>query len=322
MAYVSGTAVSHTALFDALITFLTSDATLSAATQNWTVSWTHTGGQQSGIVLKGPGLAEQDEVYVGLRLWSDADSDQYWIELAGMTGVIPTATDYRGHINPSPYYRMFVDSGTQSYWFVASGRRFIVVNKISTIFESAYAGLMLPYATPFTYPYPLFVGGAAGTVSTYAPMSWRSVDAAHRCFVSPYYTAGDNFYSRAAGAGMLDPAGQWLAVASAQSGGQVAQVGVAPEESMGQWGYNFEWTGEYIRSRQMTCFGGDYAVWPVTLVQALPTDQTFGVLDGAFRCQGIANAAENLITVGSTNYLVVQNAFRTGIGEYWALRLE
>ena len=33
------------------------------------------------------------------------------------------------------------------------------------------------------------------------------------------------------------------------------------------------------------------------------------------------NAAENLITVGGVDHLVVQNVYRTSVRDYWALRL-
>ena len=36
---------------------------------------------------------------------------------------------------------------------------------------------------------------------------------------------------------------------------------------------------------------------------------------------GYANAAENIINVGGVDHLVVQDVFRTGYSDYWALKL-
>lgn len=71
----------------------------------------------------------------------------------------------------------------------------------------------------------------------------------------------------------------------------------------------------------MDCYGGDRTMWPCHLIQTNPTDQTYGVLDGAYRCQGVANAAENIITVGGIDHLVIQNTFRTSFNDYWAMAL-
>ena len=72
----------------------------------------------------------------------------------------------------------------------------------------------------------------------------------------------------------------------------------------------------------MDCYGGDRVLMALTLMRSKPGSQTYGVLDGAYRCQGDGNAAGNLITVGTTDHVVAQNTFRSGIGDYWALELE
>ena len=39
------------------------------------------------------------------------------------------------------------------YWFIANGRRFIVIVRVSSVYQSAYAGFILPYHLPNTF-YP------------------------------------------------------------------------------------------------------------------------------------------------------------------------
>lgn len=75
-------------------------------------------------------------------------------------------------------------------------------------------------------------------------------------------------------------------------------------------------------NRLMDGYGGDRALIPCTLIQTNPTDQTYGVLDGAYRCQGYNNAAENLITVDAVDHLVIQNVFRTDTPDFWAMVME
>jgi hypothetical protein len=44
-------------------------------------------------------------------------------------------------------------------------------------------------------------------------------------------------------------------------------------------------------------------------------------LEGVYHVSGFNNAAENLITGGGVDHLVVQNVYRTSVRDYWALRL-
>lgn len=328
MAFETGNATSHTDLYAKLLSFLTSNADLVSSQQAWEVVWQAPSGapNMTDRVLRGPGLSTQDQVYVGLRLFENFVADNFWIEAVGMTGILPGVNRFDHHISVTPKkVRIFADVGPMTYWFVANGRRIIVVVKISTIFQSLYAGLFLPYGTPVSYPYPLFVGGSAGELTSQGgPVSWRSTDVNHRHFVTPHQNASSSA-TRNPGAWLLDAAGQWLTVASGAVG-DAGQASVAPEWGFSAFGFapnNSSKFGEdFIRERMTTCFGGEYAINPIHLVQASPVNQTFGILDGAFRCQGNANSSENIITLGGADHLVVQNVFRTGIGHYWALALE
>jgi len=325
MAFSSGTATDHDDLWSKLITFLTADAGLVADDQAWTAEWTHADGSASGVVLQGPGLAAQDAVMVGMRLVERPTPDEYEIELVGMTGIISSATGFNEHVNVSPKkVRMFVDSGPMDYWFVANGRRFIVVVKISTVFETLYAGFILPYAMPDQYSYPLFIGGSAGESTDGDLTSWRSSAAGHRHFPHSYYsTVTSPSYEPAAW--LISPQGDWLRCAG--SGFTDADVAIGPRYFQSGFGIstvlsstNFGY-GE-IRVRMRAGFGGEFALTPHTLVQASPSDQTYGILHGTYHVSGFGNASENIVTVDSVDHLVVQDVFRTETGDYWALALE
>ena len=325
MAVEIGTATSASDLYTKLISFLTTNADLVAADQEWATAW-DAGADPTDIVLRGPGLSETDQVYVGMRLHEDAIGDTFYIKMVGMTGVLDAGTSYTDHVNVTPnHVRMFLDVGAVSYWFVASGRRFMVVVKISTNFEALYAGLFLPYATPVSYPYPMFIGGSAGNTDSDGPFSWRTEDANHSHFAWPTseHTYGSGVDTNA---WLIDPAGSWKRLANKQDTGN-SPCCIGPEFTNGSYFYgnnNDARTtyAQFVQERLMESYGGDRPLWPMTLIQKDPTDQTYGILDGAYRCQGVSNAAENIITVETVDHLSVQNVYRSDFNDYWAMRLE
>lgn len=324
MAVETGTASSAEDLYNKLISFLTTNADLVSAGQAWSVAWNDPIPleNQSDIVLRGPGLSGQDQVYVGMRLYQDVIGDRYFIQTVGMTGVLPNGQSYVDHINATPsYVRTFLDLGTMTYWFVANGRRFVVVIKISTSFEALYAGLFLPYATPLAYPYPLFIGGSAGPISNNGPFNWRSEHTNHSHFVEPNYNISSNANVES-GAWMMSPQADWRRVAVVNA----APVGIHPVHTNGDFFYTQtnqdSYQANFVRGRMMDAYGGDRMLIPCTLTQHEPTSQTYGILDNVHRCQGVANAAENLITADGVDHMVVQNVYRSDFQDYWTIGLE
>ncbi|MGH8037003.1 MAG: hypothetical protein ACREPD_04605, partial [Stenotrophomonas sp.] len=86
MAWKTGTAANHRDLLQQLRDFLTADAALVAAGQQWAV----VGGVASGalaandfVSLKGRGLAGADEIFVSLQAYTVASSNYYNLALRG-----------------------------------------------------------------------------------------------------------------------------------------------------------------------------------------------------------------------------------------------
>jgi len=325
MAFETGTASDHTDLWSKLLAFLTANGDLVADGQEWSIAWTLGSDESTGVVLKGPGLAGDDEVLVGLKFTANPADNAAEIQMVGMTGVNPTATAFNDHVNTMPNTaRVLLRTQAMDYWFVANGRRFMLMVRVSTVYEFGYAGFFLPYSAPSQYPYPLFVGGCAhgGGGSGAIVTNWRDLSDGHQHFMRGIYAEGAGSISHDPPAWMLSPAGDWLRAGAAGAQARIGPqsfgsgYGVVPNFSISAYGQ------DAIQNRVIPAFGGEHTLTPMTLVQQSPTDQTFGVLDGLYRVGGRGNAPENEITVDSVDYIVGQNCFRTDIGDYFAFALE
>ncbi|HLP67779.1 MAG TPA: hypothetical protein VK181_09695 [Rhizobium sp.] len=331
MAYEIGTATDHADLWDKLISFLTTNEELVYDNQQWEVAWEAPTGaaNPTDIVLKGPGLADADQIFVGLRRIDNVPNDASEIRMVGMTGVIPTADTYDTHVNTTPRpVRTFLRANPMNYWFVANGRRFMAVIKVSSVYEALYGGFFLPYGDPITYSYPLFIGGSAGFGGNNAAVDWRSTAGDHANFPLSGYDSNSQGYEPSAWA--LSPSGDWLRCAGTGNGGtngvNDANIYLAPrffgtgfQISEGITGSNYGY--EEMKRRVIEALGGGYCLTPITLVQQNPSDQTYGVLDGVYHAPGRGNSAENIITVDGLDHLVVQNTFRTSLGDFWAMQI-
>ena len=336
MAFQTGTAADAQDFYDKLETFLTTNADLMAASQNWTVVWQRpSGGAHPGDkVLKGPGLAGTDNIYVGMRLNIDDNNDEYSISLSGATGVLQSATWFDQHQHTSPKtVRAFLDNDPMQYWMIANGRRFAFVVRIGTVFEHAYAGLFLPYGTPQEYPYPMFVGGTARGLdagNNGRTNSYRDTNEEHVLYMkSPVRTENQIVLSN--GYVML-PDNSWIAIGP-YSDNVTAFLSFIPEEDdhrnlLGNELFNNEnhVGAYYLMDRMMEGYGGVHATVPLVIARTIGDTAlnatSYGYLDGVHRCQGHNMAAMDTIQSGSASELVFPNIFRTGLEHFYALRME
>lgn len=344
MAFKTGTAADHIALWNTLLDFLQNDSELVSAGQEWQIAWQNLPSNE--VILKGPGLSGSDEVFVGLKRTDETLAlTESLIWLTGCTGIIESATGFTGHVNSlARTPGMFIDHNPMQYWMVANGRRFVVVVKISTVYQAMYGGLFMPYSLPAAYPYPMFVGGTRGFSGysvTYRPETWRTSERdSYRHFVYPRSNTGAStwFDSQAL---MLAPDAQWRAGTLDYNGntynlprfvlgprGFPNYMGFDPvgdisgptySESSGALGYDL------MRSRLIAGLNGEMPLTPITLMafenSSTPSPVTYGILDGVYSVPGVGNVAENIVTVDGLDHLVVPNVMRTSEYEYWALAL-
>lgn len=186
-----------------------------------------------------------------------------------------------------------------NYWFVANGRRFISGIKVSTVYVSTYFGLMIPYARPSSYPLPWFVGGSVDTYSR----RWSDTDSNQIHVWNRSSDTSNQAFVRA-----ID--GLWKNISSHT--GDSSNSG-ATTRWYPHWGAV---RVNYVREN----FGGGYPLLPfIPFVTGLGP---MGEVDGGFWTSGFGNAAENIIRIDRVDHVVMQNIFRTTIGDYWALKLD
>ena len=311
MAFFTGVANNHKELLAHFQTFITTHPQLIQTGQHWQIlRWQQEPSGNQTVIFKAPGLAGVEDIYCGICANTQPDANLYYWQLNGFIGFNPTNAfaQQPGAMRDWPPGLALWNSAIP-YWFVANGRRAIIVAKISTVYQAAYVGLILPYATPGQFPYPLLIGG-----SMTGERGWHySVTSPnHRHFVDPGEDSHDSAHTACMFRG---PSGAWLPfqqwyLSSSES------LSTSPRQT---WPMH---TAGLDMLREAP--DGSYVLTPVVLMQSNSTTDhdLFGELDGVFHVSGFHNAAENRITVNGVDHLVVQNVYRTGVRDYWALRLD
>ena len=251
-----------------------------AVANGWTVLRRTTAAPNPELILSGPGTTDYQDVYVGFRAYQDAGADYYNITVSGFTGFIAGETFLNqpgGRFSGVPMHNNRID-----YWLAINDFRIAFGAKVGTpVYESAYVGLMLPYATPGQFPYPLVVAGMlTGEAAT------RFSETTHDI---PYRGSNARMAMR-----WVD--GTWQ----------------TPET----WPWN---NVQFTTTNQMRDTSGQYSLFPVILTNS--TSGVFGELDGVFYITGFNNAVENTLVIGGVTYVVIQAVARTGFADYYALRM-
>jgi len=204
------------------------------------------------------------------------------------------------------------------YWLVANGRRFIVVAKVSSVYEASYLGFALPYGLPTQFPYPLIVGGAASPTGTVAYNRYSSIDSSHRGFPSPYGTAGicTNL--------TFDPLTDYGTLKILQGTNWIRISRMASTNIV--WPY----TSAYYRSYddQFSALlrenvDGTYPIFPTVIMCNSPNKHIFGEMQGVFAVNGFGGiAAEDTFAINGYTYVAFPIYPNADANDFWALKLE
>lgn len=234
------------------------------------------------LILKGEGLSADQEIYIGFRSYQDVSANYYNLSTAGFIGYVPS-NDFEsqpGYIESGiPAHNSRID-----YWVAVNAQRITFGLKVGTpVYETAYAGYFLPYASPGQWPYPLAIGGMLDGVPP-----TRYSDGAHSI---PY--KGDRANMR-----IRNTDGVWL------------------QPSCHPWS-EAAMAGSVVQLRDT---GGIYPLVPVTLHSPDGVNK-YGDLDGVSFVPGFGNSVEKTIDISGTTHVVIQDVSRTGFVDYYALRL-
>lgn len=314
MAYQTGVVTGMYNLLTALRDFLTTNATLVSLNQNWVVEkeadvtpYSRFTGMNSSyystmvdfhdLYLRGPGLAQQDQIHVNI---CTLDSSYYGFRnwaVVGATG-FEGASAFESQPNISAisgYPSIAIVSNAEiQYWMVANGRRFIVVYEIEGDFFCVHGGHILPYGKPSEFPYPMLVAGQ----SDY--------------FYSTPATAGLHNFYRSSGnynAMFRRPEGTWQKVNTNLTAG------------IAWWPYGQSLTVNALQQNPDNSF----TLLPVVGHTYSTSKNVYGEVQGLyFACKRGATdlASEDTITIGSSTYLVFQDVEDQNNNSYCCLLLE
>lgn len=270
-------------------------------------------------VLQGPYDTQGNKPLVRLHGVDSEGSDIFNI---GMEGAVTYSTEVRDIDGDSitlvslieaspPVYSPFINEEGQDnlpYLFVANGRRFVIAVKVNTIYVGFYGGLILPFATPSQWPYPMFVGGC----SSNSLVSRSTTSDNDRIFCDP------GRY----GVRVYLPDNQWWDFHNwYSSSGNRAQDTTRNIAPMDGGTTNKLW---YYVVTSIGQTGGEenYDLYPMTLHCSSPYAAVLGELDGVYAVTGFNNAPENVISISGVSYTIFQDMFRSANYNFWALKAE
>jgi len=273
------------------------------------------------LLVTGQGLAAADSIPVGMAIIENPFVPYFNWRLQGAIA-FDDAADFQNQPGGSPlvggnFY--VLDDGLVTYWIIATGRYFIVVTKIGTIYTSMMMGFFLPYGTPSEYGFPLVICGSGRTIvgnGTGTPFHFTLIDNRFRMFANP---GADAMLLR-------DPTGNWLIFSNFRNSGvndfQTTQRNVAPFAGHATNQTNL------MNDKIVEAIDGSYPLTPLIPSEYENENGTigananaYGELDGVFHISGSNQTSENTLTIGGDDYIIFQDVYRLAFHNFMALRL-
>lgn len=303
MTYLIGSATSagagglaHYDFMDRLKTFLT-----GLATNPWVALRDDRSTENWEMIFQGEGLSGTEEIFFGVKSYQSVGGDYYNLSIATFSGYVAGNTfetqPGSSNVLGVPAHNLNID-----FWIIANGQRVAAALKVGTpVYESFYAGKFFPYSTPTQYPYPVVAGGMLTSAA-----ATRYSDTGHSM---PYKGNRANLRMRFVDGLYRQPdVAPWVATdigsSTRDTNGQYVLRAAVMSDSNGVYGeldgiYNI--TGFNNVVENMLQLGGT----PVTDNPAWTSDQR----------------ASAIVTAGGTPYVVIQDVYRTGFGDYYAMKL-
>jgi len=270
------------------------------------------------LLVTGQGLAAADSIPVGMAIIEDPFVPYFNWRLQGAIAFDdnePFQNQPGGSpLNGGNFY--VLDDGLVTYWIIATGRYFIVVTKIGTIYTSMMMGFFLPYGAPSEYGFPLIIAGS-GRNLTGNPFHFTLIDNRFRMFANP---GADAMLLR-------DPTGNWLFFSNFRNSGvndfQTVNRNVAPFA-----GHAINQTN-LMNDKIVEAIDGSYPLTPLIPSEYENEDGTpgfnanaYGELEGVFHISGSNQTSENTLVIGPDTYIVFQDVYRLAFHNFMAIRLD
>lgn len=180
MAFQTGTSTDYQDLLADLRTFCLANG--------WT-SDRYTTGAEDEVIFHGDGGAS-DEIYVGIKTYSNPGPGYYNWELRGFTGFDNgLAFESQPGLCPATYVPL--RNLSMDYWFFVDGRRICATIKTGSSYQFVYAGFIDPYSTDAEWPYPLLIMGSSGNSTTV----FNSNEISYSSSINPALTNGGSYTS-------------------------------------------------------------------------------------------------------------------------------
>ena len=242
-------------------------------------------GDNHELIIKGEGYGGLETIYIGFYTYQSVASDYYNMAVATMKGY----TAGNNFINQPGIQYSGVPCHNQAidYWMSINAARINGCLKVGTpVYEHFGAGNFIPFAPPSQYPQPLFNAGMlTGMAATRFSNTTQSMP----------WKAVLNSYNFA----IHTNQGEWEDSFNVDTDKEIKTLRVL--ESL-------------IRPAEST-----YAVQPIYIYDTTPN--IYGELDGIYLITGFDNVVENTIVINAENYVVLQDVYRTGFGDYIAMKL-
>lgn len=257
-----------------------------AAANGWTVLRYDAVSANRQLILKGVGYTGEEEIFVGFRTYQDASADYYNLLAGVFTGYVAGNTfdtQPGARLSGVPAHNNRID-----YWLTLNPQRIALVMKVGTpVYESCYVGKCLPYGRPSQYPYPVVCGGMLSGAS-----ATRFSDTTH----SGYFKGNRPALSLRSNDNWLQPyCYPW---------GNVSIAGAATA----------------FNNTNLRETNGTYHLLPIELHDN--SANLWGALDGVYYISGFDNVVENTLTIDDVGYVVIQDVWRTGHTDYYAMRMD
>ena len=246
-----------------------------------------------------PSTPSQDGVHIGMRTYQDVSDDYYNISFFYAIGWV-SGNPYNSQPGFSGEKVICCWNQNIKCWLNATGNSLRIGAKIQNIYESAYLGKPLLYATPGQWPYPAIVGGSLNNITNY-----RYSELTRQAF---FKNASNNLSLRMTNGTHIYPE-IWIHSTSGES--------QSVSYTLDDPNLNDDRKLRNVAATSNTA-DGVYVLYPLVLTDS---NNVYGELEGMFYISGFNNATENVVTITGVDYVVLRNIYRTDFNDYIAMRI-